>query len=71
MKIFPSHYRNYFYNERDIYCLPFMESPSLLTYYGQYLATRMSDAPADGSFSLIFLDSAKDFTFSEPCITCT
>jgi bone morphogenetic protein receptor type-2 len=34
VKIFPSHYRNYFYNERDIYCLPFMDSPSLLSYYG-------------------------------------
>ncbi|GFG31184.1 hypothetical protein Cfor_12775 [Coptotermes formosanus] len=34
VKIFPSHYRNYFYNERDIYCLPFMDSPSLLTYFG-------------------------------------
>ncbi|XP_043525345.1 bone morphogenetic protein receptor type-2 isoform X2 [Frieseomelitta varia] len=34
VKIFPSHYRNYFQNERDTYCLPFMEHPSLLTYYG-------------------------------------
>lgn len=34
VKIFPSHYRNYFQNERDTYCLPFMEHPSLLNYYG-------------------------------------
>ncbi|XP_015610272.1 bone morphogenetic protein receptor type-2 [Cephus cinctus] len=34
VKIFPSHYRNYFQNERDTYCLPFMKHPSLLSYYG-------------------------------------
>ncbi|KAG7201570.1 hypothetical protein KM043_004316 [Ampulex compressa] len=34
VKIFPSHYRNYFQNERDTYCLPFMEHASLLSYYG-------------------------------------
>ncbi|KYN01517.1 Bone morphogenetic protein receptor type-2 [Cyphomyrmex costatus] len=34
VKIYPSHYRNYFQNERDTYCLPFMEHPSLLSYYG-------------------------------------
>lgn len=34
VKIFPSHYRNYFQNERDTYCLPFMEHSSLLSYYG-------------------------------------
>lgn len=34
VKIFPAHYKSYFYNERDIYCLPFMENPALLTYYG-------------------------------------
>lgn len=34
VKIFPSHYRNYFQNERDTYCLPFMEHVSLLSYYG-------------------------------------
>ncbi|PSN47472.1 hypothetical protein C0J52_01954 [Blattella germanica] len=34
VKIFPSHYRNYFHNERDIYCLPFMDNPALLTYFG-------------------------------------
>ncbi|XP_068084117.1 bone morphogenetic protein receptor type-2 [Anabrus simplex] len=34
VKIFPSHHRNYFLNERDIYTLPFMECPALLTYFG-------------------------------------
>nr|CAD7569356.1 unnamed protein product [Timema californicum] len=34
VKIFPGHYRSYFNNERDLYCLPFIENPSLLTYYG-------------------------------------
>ncbi|XP_044740436.1 bone morphogenetic protein receptor type-2 [Chrysoperla carnea] len=34
VKIFPAHYRNYFYNEQDIYCLPFMDNPCLLTYFG-------------------------------------
>lgn len=37
IKIFPSHYRQYYHNERDIYSLPFMDCPALLTYYGQYL----------------------------------
>lgn len=37
VKIYPSHYRNYFQNERDTYCLPFMEHPSLLSYYGLYI----------------------------------
>lgn len=36
VKIFPAHYRNYFYNELDIYCLPFMAHPSLLSYFGNY-----------------------------------
>ncbi|XP_047350082.1 bone morphogenetic protein receptor type-2 isoform X3 [Vespa velutina] len=36
VKIFPSHYRNYFQNERDTYCLPFMEHPSLLSYYDKF-----------------------------------
>lgn len=36
VKIYPSHYRNYFQNERDTYCLPFMEHPSLLSYYGEH-----------------------------------
>ncbi|XP_008214725.1 uncharacterized protein LOC100121252 isoform X1 [Nasonia vitripennis] len=34
VKIFPGHYQSYFLNERDIYCLPFIEHPSLLHYYG-------------------------------------
>lgn len=35
VKVFPPHYRTYFLNERDIYCLPFMsECQSLLKYYG-------------------------------------
>lgn len=35
VKVFPPHYRSYFLNERDIYCLPFMsECKSLLTYFG-------------------------------------
>lgn len=55
VKIFPSHYRNYFYNERDIYCLPFMDSPSLLTYFGQDLAMWMFNVPEDVRFSLSFL----------------
>lgn len=36
VKVFPPHYRTYFLNERDIYCLPFMsECQSLLKYYGK------------------------------------
>ncbi|XP_049955024.1 bone morphogenetic protein receptor type-2 isoform X2 [Schistocerca serialis cubense] len=34
VKIFPGHHRQYFHNERDIYCLPFMDNPALLTYFG-------------------------------------
>lgn len=34
VKIFPSQYKQFFLNERDIYCLPLMESPYLLEYYG-------------------------------------
>uniref|UniRef100_A0A1B6E1Y6 receptor protein serine/threonine kinase n=1 Tax=Clastoptera arizonana TaxID=38151 RepID=A0A1B6E1Y6_9HEMI len=34
IKIFPSHYRQYYYNERDIYLLPFMDNSALLKYYG-------------------------------------
>lgn len=44
VKIFPSHYRQYFLNERDIYCLPFMDNPALLTYFGK------------SKFNLFFLD---------------
>lgn len=41
VKIYPSHYRNYFQNERDTYCLPFMEHPSLLSYYGWYFLLKL------------------------------
>ncbi|XP_063237447.1 bone morphogenetic protein receptor type-2 [Bacillus rossius redtenbacheri] len=34
VKIFPSHYRGYFHNERDLYSLPFIDNPALLSYYG-------------------------------------
>jgi len=34
VKVFPAAYKQYYYNERDIYCLPFMDHPSLLTYFG-------------------------------------
>lgn len=37
VKVFPPHYRSYFLNEKDIYCLPFMsECPCLLSYYGEH-----------------------------------
>lgn len=35
VKMFPSHYQQYFYNEKDIYSLPFMDHTSLLTYFGE------------------------------------
>lgn len=35
VKIFQSHHRNYFYNELDIYCVPFMAHPTLLSYLGK------------------------------------
>ncbi|XP_071448158.1 bone morphogenetic protein receptor type-2 [Hetaerina americana] len=34
VKVFPCHHRHYFCNERDIYCLPFMDNPALLSYFG-------------------------------------
>lgn len=34
VKIFPAHHRQYFLNERDIYCLPFMDCAALLSYFG-------------------------------------
>ncbi|KAG8222924.1 hypothetical protein J437_LFUL000218, partial [Ladona fulva] len=34
VKVFPCHNRHYFCNERDIYCLPFMDNPALLSYFG-------------------------------------
>lgn len=34
VKIFSYQNKQYFYNEKDIYSLPFMDNPSLLTYFG-------------------------------------
>lgn len=34
VKIFPAQYKQYFLNERDIYCLPLMQTQYLLEYYG-------------------------------------
>lgn len=34
VKIFPAQYKQYFLNERDIYCLPLMQTQHLLEYYG-------------------------------------
>nr|XP_040223751.2 uncharacterized protein LOC120950074 [Anopheles coluzzii]XP_040223752.2 uncharacterized protein LOC120950074 [Anopheles coluzzii]XP_040223754.2 uncharacterized protein LOC120950074 [Anopheles coluzzii] len=34
VKIFSAQHRQYFLNERDIYTVPLMESPSLLAYFG-------------------------------------
>ncbi|XP_055625801.1 bone morphogenetic protein receptor type-2 [Toxorhynchites rutilus septentrionalis] len=34
VKIFTAQHRQYFLNEKDIYTIPLMESPSLLTYFG-------------------------------------
>uniref|UniRef100_A0A1B0C8G5 receptor protein serine/threonine kinase n=1 Tax=Lutzomyia longipalpis TaxID=7200 RepID=A0A1B0C8G5_LUTLO len=34
VKIFPGQHKQYFINERDIYNLPLMEDPALLTYFG-------------------------------------
>lgn len=36
VKIFPGQYKQYFINEKNIYSLSFMDSPSLLEYYGEY-----------------------------------
>lgn len=35
VKIFTPSNKQYFYNERDIYMLPFMDHSSLLTYFGE------------------------------------
>jgi bone morphogenetic protein receptor type-2 len=35
VKIFSAHNRQYFLNEKNIYTQPFMESPALLTYFGE------------------------------------
>lgn len=37
IKVFPASYKSYYFNERDIYSLPFMDNPCLLTYYGRYI----------------------------------
>lgn len=37
IKVFPASYKSYYFNERDIYSLPFMDNPCLLTYYGEYI----------------------------------
>jgi bone morphogenetic protein receptor type-2 len=34
VKQFPLHYSDYYYNEKDIYSLPFMDHPALLAYFG-------------------------------------
>ncbi|GAB0090276.1 Serine/threonine-protein kinase receptor [Sergentomyia squamirostris] len=34
VKIFPAQHKQYFLNERDIYCQSLMEDPCLLTYFG-------------------------------------
>ncbi|CAB0014789.1 unnamed protein product [Nesidiocoris tenuis] len=34
VKMYPAHYQQYFFNEKDIYTLPFMDHVSLLAYYG-------------------------------------
>lgn len=36
VKIFPESHYPYYINERNIYSLPMMDSPSLLTYFGEY-----------------------------------
>lgn len=45
VKIFPAHHKNYFLNERDLYCLPMMSNPSLLTYYGCDERSTMEGVP--------------------------
>lgn len=34
IKMFPTYHRQYFINEKDIYCLPHMDHPCLLRYFG-------------------------------------
>uniref|UniRef100_A0A182NM64 Serine/threonine-protein kinase receptor n=1 Tax=Anopheles dirus TaxID=7168 RepID=A0A182NM64_9DIPT len=43
VKIFAAQHRQYFLNERDIYTVPLMESPSLLTYFGSDERRTMDD----------------------------
>lgn len=52
VKIFPAHYRSYFYNERDIYCLPLMENSALLSYFGCDERTNM-----DGNLEYLLIVS--------------
>lgn len=37
VKIFAAQNKQYFVNERNIYSLSLMDSPSLLEYYGKYV----------------------------------
>lgn len=37
VKIFPEAHQQYFINERNIYALPLMDCPALLTYFGRLL----------------------------------
>uniref|UniRef100_A0A0A1X7U5 Bone morphogenetic protein receptor type-2 n=1 Tax=Zeugodacus cucurbitae TaxID=28588 RepID=A0A0A1X7U5_ZEUCU len=39
VKIFPESHFPYYINERNIYSLPMMDSPALLTYFGEYEST--------------------------------
>uniref|UniRef100_A0A182JPZ3 Serine/threonine-protein kinase receptor n=1 Tax=Anopheles christyi TaxID=43041 RepID=A0A182JPZ3_9DIPT len=43
VKIFAAQHRQYFLNERDIYTVPLLESPSLLTYFGSDERRTMDD----------------------------
>ncbi|XP_058122241.1 bone morphogenetic protein receptor type-2 [Anopheles ziemanni] len=43
VKIFAGQHRQYFLNERDIYTVPLMESPALLTYFGSDERRTMDD----------------------------
>lgn len=37
VKIFPEAHQQYFINERNIYALPLMDCPALLTYFGRLM----------------------------------
>ncbi|XP_055612400.1 bone morphogenetic protein receptor type-2 [Uranotaenia lowii] len=43
VKIFTAQHRQYFLNERDIYTVPLMESPALLSYFGSDERRTMDD----------------------------
>lgn len=51
VKIFPGQYKQYFINEKNIYSLSFMDSPSLLEYYGAYYFQFLSILLIDSSTS--------------------